>query len=709
MKLDLRLLHQHFHIFPIEGSGDKAPLIIRDKNGVEQLKENGEPKRYWWKKVHKKKESFELLSQHESFGVACGLDGLEVVDIDNHFNDADKLFEFVDTNFDLSTFPVIKTQGGGYHIYYKCSIIGGNRKLAARRNKKGKSETLIETRGKGGYVAGPPTKGYEVISGDILKVPKISPEDREILLSICRSLNEIAEKEKEETKNQKANSEYSGNIYNNDSGSVFETCELLRKHGWQSGDNRYWIRPGKDKGISATFCVVGKNKFYCFSTNADPFESQSSYTMFGVRSMLIHDGDYKKCAKELGARYGHHQGSAPEEKKKKRNKWTILQEIIDKWKLKFRYNELTKVMSCSAQGGEYGKIDLLIGDIVREMEVNKGVTNISSNKLKEMISNTTTCEVYNQIKQFEKNMPKWDGRDLIDDMCGFIELQVDEDRSYFVSMMKKHMIRTVRCAIEKKYINRMVLVFYGAQEIGKSKFFEWLTPDGLYNAEPIDTMDKDSILALSRFLIVNMDELDSLNKKDVSKLKAFISRSNVIKRVPYGKYDEEFARVASFVGTANKTDLLVDESNTRWLIVKVQSFDWRKYTASFDPMQLWAQAYALYKKDPDSGELTKEERAIREQRNNKIFLETTSEREVLMKYYSEGEEEMTATEIKIEIEKELFPLKINFYQLGRELRRCYGEPKRKSDGRFYSLRSSWDKKRNYEVKSHFESKTTHLF
>ena len=87
------------------------------------------------------KFNFEELKKYAvKYGIVCGYENLEVIDVDNHFNDADELFKFIYNNFDLDRFPIIKTQGGGYHIYYKCNNIEGNQKLAMRLNAKGKKD-----------------------------------------------------------------------------------------------------------------------------------------------------------------------------------------------------------------------------------------------------------------------------------------------------------------------------------------------------------------------------------------------------------------------------------------------------------------------------------------------------------------------------------------------------------------------------------------
>jgi hypothetical protein len=89
--------------------------------------------------------------------------------------------------------------------------------------------------------------------------------------------------------------------------------EILEPKSWSYlGENNgvgQWKRPGKAEGCSATtgFCKSTKeeDKFYCFSTNASPFEGGKSYSKFAVYTYLYHNGDFSAAAADLSAKgYG---------------------------------------------------------------------------------------------------------------------------------------------------------------------------------------------------------------------------------------------------------------------------------------------------------------------------------------------------------------------------------------------------------------------
>ena len=65
---------------------------------------------------------------------------------------------------------------------------------------------------------------------------------------------------------------------------------LLRKHGWtlvgDDGVNQKWRRPGKDKGISATW-HTSKRVFYCFSSSTN-LPSDKGLPAFALLAYLEH-------------------------------------------------------------------------------------------------------------------------------------------------------------------------------------------------------------------------------------------------------------------------------------------------------------------------------------------------------------------------------------------------------------------------------------
>jgi len=70
---------------------------------------------------------------------------------------------------------------------------------------------------------------------------------------------------------------------------------------FKSGQTRYWRRPGKNIGISATTGHADdRDRLYVF-TSSTAFTPEHPYTKFGAYALLEHDSDHSAAAKALAA------------------------------------------------------------------------------------------------------------------------------------------------------------------------------------------------------------------------------------------------------------------------------------------------------------------------------------------------------------------------------------------------------------------------
>ncbi len=112
---------------------------------------------------------------------------------------------------------------------------------------------------------------------------------------------------------------------------------------------------------------------------------------------------------------------------------------------------------------------------------------------------------------------------------------------------------------------------------------EWFTD------EIAELGSKDAAMQTRGVWIIEIAELDSMNKADVGKIKAFMSRAIDRFRPPYGKRLVDSPRQCVFAGSVNHTTYLRDETGGRrfWPVScgEVTAEDLRR-----DRDQLWAEA-----------------------------------------------------------------------------------------------------------------------
>jgi predicted P-loop ATPase len=277
---------------------------------------------------------------------------------------------------------------------------------------------------------------------------------------------------------------------------------------------------------------------------------------------------------------------------------------------------------------------------------------------------------YDPFQRCFDNLPKWDGVDYLKKLCSYFDT---DDNDFFEIMLKKMLVRSIRCGLSQQE-NRFIMVLCGKnQEIGKSSFIRWLNPmTDEYYVEGIKKDDKDMNLALAKNFFINLDELNQVSNVDLSRVKEMISMKSINERQAYRADSESMKRRCNFFGTSNKDDFLIDSANSRWLVFNVNDIDYHAYLKSVPKDLLWAQMYYLYKSDMFDPELTKEERAIREARN-KSFRNESIEYQLISKYFIAGRTFMSTSDI-VEFLQGESPIKLNTRYISQEMEKI-GIPK----------------------------------
>ncbi len=122
---------------------------------------------------------------------------------------------------------------------------------------------------------------------------------------------------------------------------------------------------------------------------------------------------------------------------------------------------------------------------------------------------------------------------------------------------------------------------------------------GFFSDELADIGSKDAAMQVHRAWILEIAELDAFGRVEMSRVKAFLTRTHDRFRPPYGRHVVELARQCVFAGSVNHGDWLTDETGgRRFLPVRVGTIDLEALRR--DVEQLWAEAVSRYR----VGELT---------------------------------------------------------------------------------------------------------
>lgn len=274
-----------------------------------------------------KEELFDLMDvkyNTTAIGIVCGKvsGNLEILDIDVKYKPGIDATLFTDLK---EIYPDIfhkvrvhKSPSGGYHIIYRCEEpVPGSEKLAGRPKTteeieadkkdspdkpKPKVVNFLETRGEGGYAVAPPSLGYAVVKNS--PIPVLTLAERNSIIGLCRSYNEIIKPEKAIYKPTKTEESFYDLNPFDDFNQRCDPSSLVASFGWKEykHSNRFiwYTRPGKSHGVSMSFNLE-KRFFFCFTASTE-LEENHGYSPANLLATLAHGGDKKRLYADLVAR-----------------------------------------------------------------------------------------------------------------------------------------------------------------------------------------------------------------------------------------------------------------------------------------------------------------------------------------------------------------------------------------------------------------------
>lgn len=235
--------------------------------------------------------------------------------------------------------------------------------------------------------------------------------------------------------------------------------------------------------------------------------------------------------------------------------------------------------------------DFIENSMLRECLKGRIKTNLSS--LRNLLY-SDFCELYNPFEDYFFNLPSYDEKtDYITELANTI---TTTKQDLWQQCFKKWLVAMVGCVLDDKVINHTVIVFSGKQGLGKTTWVEKLVPKQLKEylfSGTINPNNKDTLVQLAECMLINLDELENLNRSEIGSLKEIITKTQIRMRKAYGHNNETMPRRASFAGSVNTAQFLNDSTGSRrFLCFELEEI---QYQHEVDINMAFSQALYLFK------------------------------------------------------------------------------------------------------------------
>lgn len=293
-----------------------------------------------------------------------------------------------------------------------------------------------------------------------------------------------------------------------------------------------------------------------------------------------------------------------------------LEEICKRIGVTIRFNHISRKEEINIPGMQ-SVSDIADKAYYAKLQSECAKFNFPIGQLDSFISHLASQNAYNPVANWILSR-EWDGENRKRQL---FETVVSRNEVLKESLIYRWCLQAIAAAFEPNGIAAQgVLVFQGAQDIGKTSWMLSLVPEEMrsYVKESVILrLDKsDSVIEAAAFWLVELGELDATFKRsEIAQLKAFITNQKDVVRTPYSKRASEFPRRTVFFASVNPQEFLHDTTgNRRFWTIQCEKINWQH---KIDMQQFWREIYEDYRSGERFHLTTEEKRLMNE--NNLMF------------------------------------------------------------------------------------------
>lgn len=241
---------------------------------------------------------------------------------------------------------------------------------------------------------------------------------------------------------------------------------------------------------------------------------------------------------------------------------------------------------------------------------------------------------YHPIREYLDSLPEWDGTDYIGILANSVHTS---HQKFWVECLERYLVGMCAAATQDDVVNHTVLLLCSEiQNIGKTTFINNLLPPELrayLSTGLINPNNKDDLAKIAQAMLINLDEFEGMNGRELNIFKDLVTRKVISIRLPYARRSQNFPHTASFAGTCNYQEVLHDTTgNRRFLCFHVNSMEFIKINYA----QLYAQIKYLLNKPGYQYWFTQSENS-RIEENNEDFIFHSPEEELVLTHIRKPE------------------------------------------------------------------------